>query len=128
MTDSLSKRRMTENEVVFRQHNEAVQQSLETLARDAQEDSMHELAPNGDLQLHFYCECSDENCHKRIVTTARRYKDIHRERDHFIVLCGHEVPAVERIVSNEGEFCVVQKYADPPEYVARLQPTEVDNT
>lgn len=128
MNTTRSERRLLENEAVFRRHNERVQAQLARFKQMAERDGHHSLVQRDDLPLHFFCECSDENCAKRIVMASDAYRKIHANRRQFIILPGHEVCSVERVVSSQPEYAVVEKFDRPSEDVAELQPTDVKNT
>lgn len=126
-----SERRLAENEVVFRQLNEQVQKGIEETNQLAVEANQPEYIITygfDDPPLHFYCECSDENCTKRILINLQEYNEIHKNRNHFTVFPGHEVLRIERLVREEPDFNVVEKIIEPPKSVGELQPTDVDNS
>ena len=131
MSESSSERRLAENEVVFRQLNEQVKKSIDEtnqLAADhGQPEYVITQGPKAPA-LHFYCECSDENCTKRVKINYTEYNEIHKNRDHFVVALGHEVPEIEHVVRKESGYNVVKKYEAPPETVGALRPTDVDNS
>lgn len=118
---------MVENEVVFRQRNESVQRNLDEVRKLGEETNQAYLVHDDDAAMHFMCECSDENCRKRIKMSPSEYNKIHKNRNSFVMLCGHESTSVERVVRQEPGYCVVRKFNVPPEKVAGLQPTDVDN-
>lgn len=128
MNGSASAYRMTENEVIFRQHNERVQKGLEKLFNDTKNEDRDLLGDTNDIPLHFMCECSDENCQKRIIMKPSKYKKLHKTSSHFIILPGHGVASIERIVHEEPDYMVVEKYLTPPKKAKRLNKTDVDNT
>lgn len=128
MSEPLSERRMAENEVFFRQQNEEMQKSIEAFTAMAKQDGHDDLLDNDDTPLHFYCECSDENCRKRIELQPSKYDKIHKKRNRFLIICGHEAPSVEQVVERKDGFCVVEKLVPPPPLAPRLQPTPVDNS
>ncbi|HEY4161157.1 MAG TPA: hypothetical protein VGM08_03785 [Candidatus Saccharimonadales bacterium] len=119
MSKALSKRRLSENEVIFRDLNERVQKWRENVERIAKEDSA--LAPAFDVEkpLHFYCECSNANCRRRLRISLKDYNRIHQSRDTFTILCGHEIPAIEEVVEENAGYCVVRKQ-NPPQTADRL--------
>jgi hypothetical protein len=126
-----SERRLAENEVVFRQLNEQVQKGIDEINKLADDSGQPELRitqEDGETPLYFYCECSDENCTSRLPVGRNKYNQVHQRRDHFIVLPGHEVLSVEKIVEQTPSYCVVEKDIQPPESVGRLHDTEIDNT
>ncbi|HSX31716.1 MAG TPA: hypothetical protein VLF43_00505 [Candidatus Saccharimonadales bacterium] len=124
------KRRLIENEIAFRQKNEQIQKGFDLLADIAAADRQQEQIDTNaaKLPLFFYCECSDENCKQRIKITPEQYNQLHKQRDHFVVVPGHEVPSVEHIVYRKTGYNVIQKQAIPPGTVGRLHKTDIHNT
>lgn len=109
-------RRRAENEVVFRQRNDAVK----NLAKEVLAHSKVELS------LSFVCECSDENCEEKILLTVNEYESIrHTDRD-FIIKPGHEQKDIEAVVWHDNhpeEFRVVKKFVQPPSTDGQLNRT-----
>lgn len=123
-----SERRMAENEVVFRQYNESIQDGIDQLTKMALEDGQESHIMAQDMPLHFYCECSDENCTQRIKLTPASYTAIHKKRDHFIIVHGHKSETIERVISVTQDFDIVEKFLMPPESASGLQRTDADNS
>jgi hypothetical protein len=94
--DELTKRRLAHNEKVFRQVNEAREQAS---------------ASSGETKLEFVCECWDPDCTSRIAMTAQEFERVRQSPDRYIVLPGHELPTIERVVEDRGAFEVVEKDA-----------------
>lgn len=128
MIKSISERRLAENQVVFRQYNESVQKGFDDLVSLAKETDQTHMINIDDNPLHFYCECSDENCRKRLQLKPSRYNEIHKRRDRFVIICGHEVASIERVVQREADCCVVQKNKKPPQTASGLNITDVNNS
>lgn len=126
MDESPSDRRMAENEVIFRQKNEKVQQEFEELGKFAKEDGEDFLVPD-DTPLYFYCECSDEKCRERMPIKPSTYRDIHKERDQFVLVNGHENEDIEQVILREKDYCIVKKFIIPPASSDKLNPTDVNN-
>ena len=118
---------MAENEVVFRRYNERVRQNFDEVIKMAKESGQEYLVPEDDTKLHFYCECSDENCRQRIMMRPSVYNKIHTNRRQFTIVRGHETKIIERIVRTESNYCVVEKFIKPPETARQLNPTGVDH-
>lgn len=94
--DELTRRRLAHNEELFRQVNEAREAS----------------SPATDEQrLTFVCECSDRSCTGLIEMSAAEFEEIRRRPDRYVVLPGHEIEEIERIVEDRGAFEVVKKDA-----------------
>ena len=94
--DELTKRRLVHNEELFREVNEA----REAASANAQEQ-----------KLAFVCECSDPGCSGRIEITAAEFDRIRHSEAQYVVLPGHAIPEIERIVEHRGAFEVVEKDA-----------------
>jgi hypothetical protein len=128
MGESQSQRRMAENEVVFRTYNERVKQNFDEIIKVAKESNQDYLVKTDDTALHFYCECSDENCRQRILLKPSEYNRIHKNRRRFVLVYGHETSVIENIIRREDNYCVVEKHIKPPETSRTLNPTGVNNT
>lgn len=128
MSSAVSKRRMAENEVVFREYNEKVQKGFDDLAKIAKEEGHAELAVQDDKPLHFFCECSDENCHKRILLKPSAYNEMHANRKRFVIIRGHETDSIEKVVQKKSTFNLVEKFVPVPASADRLNTTTVNNT
>lgn len=120
MKNTLSERRLAENEVFFRQFNEGVQRQLEDLRRIAKEHGDESSLPDTDMPLHFYCECADAGCQQRLRLKPSTYAAIHKNRKRFIIVCGHQATDIERIVSQKPGYCIVEKFKLPPSKATRL--------
>lgn len=127
MSNTPSPRRLAENEVIFRQANEKVSRELDDLRQAAASDGHTGMVPDKDPELHFYCECSDEKCRKRIVMSPAKYKQLHQNSSQFVLLPGHNVPELERVVDGSKEYIVVEKVITPPAQGKRLNPTDLEN-
>ena len=128
MNQTQSERRMAQNEVVFRRFNEKVQKGFQDIKQMAVETNQEHLIQIDDTPLHFYCECSDENCRKRVMLKPSAYRKIHRNRRRFVLICGHETVQIEKVVGRFDNYCVVEKSVAVPSTATTLQATSVDNS
>ena len=128
MTEDFSERRMAANEVIFRRYNEKVVDSLAELKEAVESEGHSSLVRDIDKPLHFYCECSDEKCSKRIIITPSQYKKLHQKKNQFIVLPGHVVPEYEHVVQSAENYLVVEKYLTPPSATDKLNPTGLNHS
>lgn len=87
--------RLGRNEVLFRAVNERVE----------------ELQRGQGLEGHFdfLCECGDKDCIEHVSMTLVEYEGIRSDSTQFVVLPGHEVLDIERIVQKGDRFSVVRK-------------------
>jgi hypothetical protein len=125
---SQSERRQIENEMIFRRSNEKVSDDLAALDAMHIEDGYLDLTTDDDLQLQFKCECSDENCAVRIPMFLKKYQEIHADRNTFIVLPGHQVDSIEKVLTKTAQYSVVKKNNTVAEPTSVLNSTPVDNS
>jgi hypothetical protein len=92
--DDLTKRRLAHNEQLFRQVN----------------DARREASPD-EIRLTLICECSDQSCTGRITIGTAEYRRIRDSERRYVVLPGHEIAALERVVEDRGTYEVVEKDA-----------------
>jgi hypothetical protein len=106
--DKLSERRLVENEVIFREANKSVQEFAEQIN-------------DGDRKVPFFCECSNAFCRDKILLSAKMYGKQHNDERHFIVLPGHEMSELERVIKKDKRFNIIEKMTEIP------SPEEVDS-
>lgn len=128
MVMPLSERRQIENEMIFRRFNEKVGDDLGSLDAAHIENEDMDLMWDDTILLSFYCECSDENCDKRIPLKLSTYNKIHENRDKFIVKLKHQVKDIEKVISSEENYSVVQKNNSTAEPSDALNSTSINNT
>ena len=64
---------------------------------------------------HFVCECADPSCTDKIEAHIDEYEGVRTDPKLFLVKSGHADEEVERLVSNEGDYEVVEKFVMPPQ-------------
>jgi hypothetical protein len=64
-----------------------------------------------DLKIDFWCECSDPDCQQRVFLTLEEYEKLHNSKARFVLVEGHEEPAVEETRKKIGNYRVVEKEA-----------------
>ena len=87
--------RLAENEVLFREVNERIEE-LQSGAWGASE-------------IDFMCECADASCTSVLTLTHVEYEELRSNSRRFAVLPGHEVEDVERVVETHPRYLVVEK-------------------
>lgn len=93
---TVTRRRLIENEVIFREANRAAHEFVEEQAETS-------------LPLPFYCECSRADCREQIKLSIKQYKLLHGYEKLFTVRPGHANPALEDVVKKQSRVWVVQK-------------------
>jgi hypothetical protein len=89
--------------------NEEIKEALNrrfegTLDEIRERDGLEPEAP-----MALFCECSDLGCRERIHIVPRRFDELHRDADQFVVMPGHEMLDIERVVDQEGDYLIVRK-------------------
>lgn len=120
---SADQQRKTDNEAVFRMYNEAVMDGFDNLRMVADREGWSSDIRELDDPLHFYCECSNEDCKERIMVRPSVYGAIHKNRKRFTIRCGHETLSVESVVDETSAYCVVEKFRKPDEDARELERT-----
>jgi hypothetical protein len=123
-----SERRFAENEVVFRSFNERLQKDIDNVNKIAAEEGDDPISLDGAMPLYFFCECSDETCSQRIRISPDIYQKIHKTRDVFTIVPGHQIETAEDVIAVEKEYCVVKKHKQPPQTAGGLQSTGLNNS
>lgn len=59
--------------------------------------------------VEFVCECSDAGCASTLVVSIEEYERLRSHATWFLVQAGHEVLAVERVVSQTNGYAIVEK-------------------
>jgi len=87
-------RRLTENELLFRGANEAA--ARQTLRGDV------------PTELDVVCECTDRDCRQPLTMPTAEYEWLRHDPRRFVVLPGHEAPAVEQVVERFDGYVIVE--------------------
>ena len=97
---------MTQNEALFREVNERLQDMAEERA-DAHD---------------YVCECANIDCTFRVRLAPSQYEEVRADPKQFVVLPLHFTPEVETLVAKYDNYWVVRKTGEAGEYVAKLDP------
>jgi hypothetical protein len=81
------------------------------------------LVPD-DERMEFLCECDDTDCVEKVSGTPAEYEAIRAVATHFVVLPGHEDPAVEHVVQQTERFLVVEKEGEAAHEAEESNPRE----
>ena len=95
--DVEQQRRLAANEALFREVNEHVEGTAE------------EFRVHADMQQAFICECTDAGCVERVTLTLAEYEDVRANPRRFLVVPGHELLEIERVVAERPDYNVVEK-------------------
>jgi hypothetical protein len=93
MFTSVSQGRLAHNQALFRQVDERIA----------------ELG-SATGSTEFICECSDPGCIETIELELAQYERVRSNSTWFLIERGHQGPEIERIMSEDGTFAVVEKF------------------
>jgi hypothetical protein len=93
--DERSELRLAANEAVLREVNEAIERGLWPGEEDA--------------RANFRCECSRLECAVFVSLAPRDYERIRADSRRFVIMPGHENPAIDTVVEQTSDYVVVEK-------------------
>ena len=91
----LRQRRLSRNQVLFREVNERVERASRAFGADA--------------SASFVCECSRTDCAAQIELTHEEYETVRSVPTRFVISPGHEIPDIEDVVARTERYTVVEK-------------------
>jgi hypothetical protein len=106
--------RMAKNEALFRSVNDRVKELTDRLSTVGLVDE--------PLVEEYLCECADAECMERVAITREEYERVRSNSLWFFVALGHVVPELERIVSENERFAMVEKGPGEREIVKATDP------
>jgi hypothetical protein len=95
--DDRQQEQLAANEDRFRQINEKVEDMA---------------AAHGSDSHEFLCECSDPDCSERVRLTLAEYRRVREDGARFIVVKGHVVNEIERVVEAAEDHAVIEKHGE----------------
>ena len=91
-------------EAVYREVNEAIAQTAGRFDAGA---------------VDLVCECGDAECTARVTADLATYERVRAHPTQFILMPGHEQPAVERVVERRDDYAIVEKIERTVARIAR---------
>jgi hypothetical protein len=70
----------------------------------------------------WVCECANVDCIATVELSLAEYEAVRRIPTHFLVHPGHVVPDVERVVTENDRYTVVEKFGHAGVAAIRLDP------
>jgi antitoxin component YwqK of YwqJK toxin-antitoxin module len=126
--ESTIEKRMIQNQVVFRESNEGLKAWFSRFKRFARQEARASTSLDTDPVIHFVCECSDEKCKKSIAMKQSTYDQIHKIKNQFTILPGHQVESIEAVTQKKRSYIVVKKFKPTPKKASELKPTPLRNS
>jgi hypothetical protein len=100
------KRRIGENEAIFRSFNEEVRSLSRTFTVASE-------------SLTVVCECGARRCTDRFQIASDEYARVREDATRFVVKPGHDLPEAETVVEKTPTYWVVRKHEGLPAALAR---------
>ena len=100
------KRRIGENEAIFRSVNEQVRELTATLS-----------TATGTIRV--VCECGARSCTDQFELTTDSYAETRADSTLFIVKPGHDLPESETVIAKNDVYWTVRKDPGIPAAIAR---------
>jgi hypothetical protein len=88
--------RVARNEALFREVNERVRELDERLRSDVEVGS-------------FVCECGSDVCTETVEVPLAVYEEARANGRRFLVLPGHVLPEIEKVVDEGNGYVIVEK-------------------
>jgi hypothetical protein len=87
---------------------EELNRRMERMLEEIRED---DETTDADDPIAFLCECSQVDCRERVHLEPSLFDRIHKDPEQFVLIPGHEIPDIERVVDQVGDFLIVRKLA-----------------
>jgi hypothetical protein len=108
LADDDLQRRLASNEAVYRQVNEGIERG---------QWPGEEGAPVG-----FRCECARLGCNLLLELTLAEYKHVRSAPRRFVMISGHELPALEVVIERRPGYVIVEKQDEAGEHAVESDP------
>jgi hypothetical protein len=93
------------NQALWRHVNERVEKLLDDAANP-----------------EFICECADLDCTVKLPMTIAEYEAVRASSVRFPIAPGHSFPEFERVVEDNGDYVVVEKFGEAGVLAEQLDP------
>lgn len=107
-TAASRERRLAKNEVLFRDVNERIEQAAEDASFSG--------------PMVFVCECGNAQCAETIEVTLAEYEAARSQPTLFLVVPGHELGEITRVLDQNERFAVVEKVGEAGAIAQRHDP------
>jgi thermostable 8-oxoguanine DNA glycosylase len=102
--------RIARNEVLYRELNERVNALAEDLSARGVIEPEEEVG-------EYFCECGRDDCTEKIRMTRAEYEAVRASPLRFAIKPEHLIAEVERVVSQNERFAVIEKLVGERELV-----------
>jgi hypothetical protein len=115
MATALTIERCVHNEAIFRQANDGMAATAESVGLEK--------------NIPFICECSHPSCRELVLLSLDEYHAAHARPEWFVVLPSHEIEhldgvPLEQPIRREERYYVIEKLGQAGRLARRLNDTE----
>jgi hypothetical protein len=103
-----AQRRLASNEDIFRDVNEGIVRG--------------QWPGDPEAPIGFRCECARLGCNVLVALTLTEYERVRANPRRFLIVDGHEIPEVEKVVERHGRYAVVEKVDEAGAEAERQDP------
>jgi hypothetical protein len=100
--------RLAANEDVFRKVNEGIARG--------------QWPGEEERPVGFRCECARLGCNSLLELSMDEYEHVRARPRRFVMLVGHEMPEVERVVESNDRYLVVEKEGEAAQQAEEADP------
>lgn len=100
------KRRIGENEAIFRSVNEEISGLNATFTATTE-------------LMQVVCECGARSCTERIEISPEQYRDVREDPTSFLMKPGHDFPEAETVTAKKPGYWIVRKDPGLPAAIAK---------
>ena len=100
--------RIARNETLFREVNERIEAGQWPTERGE--------------PVAFRCECGSLHCNRLVELTLDAYEQVRASPTRFVLVAGHEIPEIDRVVEREQGYVVVEKVGEAAEAAEETDP------
>jgi hypothetical protein len=102
--------RIAHNETLFREVNERIEAGQWPTERGE--------------PVAFRCECGSLRCNLLVEITLADYEQVRASATYFVLIPGHEIPAIEHVVEREANYVVVEKVGEAGRIAEQTDPRQ----
>jgi hypothetical protein len=94
----------------------------ESLYREVNERISDITQDQRESWTEAFCECSRVECTEKVEITLQEYEGVRAHGARFVLVAGHELSDVERVVDRTDRFLVVEKVGEGGRIAEQLDP------
>jgi hypothetical protein len=106
----VSAERVANNQALHREVNQRIAEVGDSLFSEAERNT----------ERDFLCECGNAACMEHLWLTIGTYRAVRANPRRFVIVPGHDNPAVELVVEDRGSYSIVETFGEAGEIAEAL--------